>query len=73
MSDVGYYGLRGTSISKNDATITFNCSKTVHCTNINVDDVDIKSAGSNQTTRSFCSNAHGKARGLMPALGCLLK
>ncbi|XP_042051358.1 probable polygalacturonase At3g15720 [Salvia splendens] len=73
VSDVGYYGLRGTSISKNDATITFNCSKTVHCTNINVDDVDIKSAGTNQPTRSFCSNAHGKARALMPALGCLLK
>ncbi|KAL1551402.1 endo-polygalacturonase [Salvia divinorum] len=72
VSDVGYYGFRGTSISKNP-TINFNCSKTVHCTNIIVDDVDIKQAYSNQTTRSHCSNAHGTARAWNSTMNCLLK
>ncbi|KAL3840964.1 hypothetical protein ACJIZ3_025555 [Penstemon smallii] len=42
ISDVKYIGLRGTYISKN--SIDFRCSKTIPCTNIVLDDIDIKPA-----------------------------
>ncbi|XP_057772857.1 probable polygalacturonase At3g15720 [Salvia miltiorrhiza] len=72
VSDVGYYGLHGTTISKN-ATINFSCSKTVPCTNIIVEDVDIESANPNHPAKSHCTNAYGTAHALRPILDCLLK
>ncbi|KAL0342088.1 UNVERIFIED_CONTAM: putative polygalacturonase [Sesamum calycinum] len=73
VSDVTYIGLRGTSISKN-ATVSFRCSDTVPCTNIILDDVDIRSFDPNTSTTAVCINAHGTARSTAsPIVDCLLK
>ncbi|KAK4395323.1 putative polygalacturonase [Sesamum angolense] len=73
VSDVTYIGLRGTSISKN-ATVSFRCSDTVPCTNIILDDVNIRSFDPNTSTTAVCINAHGTARSTAsPIVDCLLK
>ncbi|KAH6782075.1 hypothetical protein C2S52_001102 [Perilla frutescens var. hirtella] len=72
VSDVGYYGLHGTTIS-NNAAINFSCSQTVPCTKIIVDDVNIESAYPNHSTMSHCTNAYGTAHTLRPTLDCLKK
>ncbi|KAL0354785.1 UNVERIFIED_CONTAM: putative polygalacturonase [Sesamum radiatum] len=73
VSDVTYSGLRGTSVSKN-ATVSFRCSDTVPCTNIVLDDVDIRSIDPNISSTAVCINAHGTARGTAsPIVDCLLK
>ncbi|KAI3455334.1 hypothetical protein Pfo_011997 [Paulownia fortunei] len=71
VSDVTYSGLHGTSICKN-ATINFSCSQTVPCTNIILDDVDIKSAYPHDSTSAHCINAHGIAHTLNPTVNCLM-
>ncbi|KAL8458032.1 hypothetical protein ACS0TY_035782 [Phlomoides rotata] len=72
VSDVRYYGLHGTSTGKN-AAIDFSCSQTVPCTNIILDDVDIKSDAPYHSASAHCTNAHGHARALNPSLDCLQK
>ncbi|KAK4416681.1 putative polygalacturonase [Sesamum alatum] len=71
VSDVRYSALHGTSIN-NNATINFSCSKTVPCTNIVMDDVDIESADpGHRSTTAHCINAHGTARVVHPPVDCL--
>ncbi|KAF5196806.1 Polygalacturonase adpg1 [Thalictrum thalictroides] len=56
LSDVTYIGVHGSSV--NQIAITLNCSATVPCKNIVMNDVNIKSTGGTPTT-AVCNNAHG--------------
>ncbi|KAH6794920.1 hypothetical protein C2S52_005397 [Perilla frutescens var. hirtella] len=71
VSDVKYIGLRGTSV-RNNGTINLSCSKTVPCTGIVIDGLDIKGVDGSQTS-ARCINAHGTIPHLSnPAVDCLL-
>ncbi|KZV51170.1 putative polygalacturonase-like [Dorcoceras hygrometricum] len=56
VSNVKYVGLRGTSMTK-IATVNFNCSQTVPCTDILVDDVNIVPIDQ-EAPSSQCIDAH---------------
>ncbi|KAL3840963.1 hypothetical protein ACJIZ3_025554 [Penstemon smallii] len=71
VSDVTYKDLHGTTTCKN-ATINFSCSKTVPCTNIVVDDVNIKPVNPKNSTSAYCINAYGQAHGSSPSVNCLM-
>ncbi|KAL8512515.1 hypothetical protein ACS0TY_018840 [Phlomoides rotata] len=71
VSDVNFIGLRGTTISKN-ASIDLSCSRTHPCSNILLQDVDIKPANPSVRSYSNCLNAHGKCTNCTnPAVNCL--
>ncbi|KAG8379848.1 hypothetical protein BUALT_Bualt07G0132100 [Buddleja alternifolia] len=71
VSDVRYTGLHGTSIGKNP-TINFSCSQTIPCTNIVLDDIDIRSVDPQKSTSARCINAHGNAHTSSPSVNCLM-
>ncbi|KAH6834037.1 hypothetical protein C2S53_004839 [Perilla frutescens var. hirtella] len=71
VSDVKYIGLRGTFV-RNNGTINLSCSKTVPCTCIEMDELDIKGVDRSQTS-ARCINTHGTIPHLSnPAVDCLL-
>ncbi|KAK4479993.1 hypothetical protein RD792_013049, partial [Penstemon davidsonii] len=73
ISDVKYIGLRGTSVSKK-SSIEFRCSKAAPCSNIVLDDIDIKPALPNISNSAQCIHAHGIARACVhPVVNCLQK
>ena len=71
VSDVSYDGVQGTSMTK--TAINLSCSQSVPCTNIQMNHINITSAGQEFTTSSFCHNAHGRAGISIPKMGCLRK
>ncbi|XP_061369185.1 probable polygalacturonase At3g15720 [Gastrolobium bilobum] len=68
VSDVTYRNVRGTS-SCEDA-IQLNCDKTVSCTNIVLDNINITSAIGEKIYAS-CNNAHGTSLLCNPSVPCL--
>ncbi|XP_047339845.1 probable polygalacturonase At3g15720 [Impatiens glandulifera] len=70
VSDVSYTSIVGTSAM--DTVINLSCSKSVGCTNIVLDHVDISLAKKGRKAIATCINAHGKATNTKPAIKCLL-
>ncbi|KAG6468049.1 hypothetical protein ZIOFF_072615 [Zingiber officinale] len=70
VSDVKYLDVAGSSTSK--LAITLNCSQTVPCTGITMDNVNLWSANQGQQVQSNCINAKGSAGNkISPAVPCL--
>lgn len=61
VSDVMYAGIRGTSTTK--IAVKFDCSAASPCTKITLQNVNLTYL--DQAADSFCSNAFGKALGLV--------
>ncbi|KAI3875312.1 hypothetical protein MKX03_000739 [Papaver bracteatum] len=61
ISDVTFNGIRGSST--NSLVINLNCSKTVACTNIRMNQISIQTIKSKDSASSYCMNALGKGEG----------
>ncbi|XP_022716559.1 probable polygalacturonase At3g15720 [Durio zibethinus] len=70
LSDISFMGFRGTSLS--DDAINLSCSKSVGCTNILLDHINITSAVPGEIVYSSCINAHGRCIDSIPKVDCLL-
>ncbi|KAI3851694.1 hypothetical protein MKX03_022339 [Papaver bracteatum] len=69
VSDVVFDGIRGSST--NIIVINLNCSKTVACTNITMNQIDIETIKSEATASSYCINALGEETDTSPRVPCL--
>ncbi|MCL7024771.1 hypothetical protein MKW94_002052 [Papaver nudicaule] len=70
VSKVTFKGLRGTSTQ--EVAINLACSETVGCTDIIVENVQVKHVESGIDTISNCINAHGISQGpVSPPVPCL--
>ena len=67
VSDVKYRGIRGTSTTQ--VAVKFDCSASDPCTGITLENVNLTYY--NQAAEAFCSNAVGKALGLVQPKSCL--
>ncbi|GLT87899.1 hypothetical protein SLE2022_059520 [Rubroshorea leprosula] len=70
ISDVTFKGFRGTS--NKAEVIKLSCSQTVSCTNILVENVDLRSTKAGEEAYSSCINAHGRSSQSAPRVDCLL-
>ncbi|GFY96971.1 pectin lyase-like superfamily protein [Actinidia rufa] len=70
VSDVTFNGFRGTTIT--DQAVKLSCSKTVACTGIVLQDINITAALPNHILSSSCLNAHGTSTAISPKVTCLL-
>ncbi|PIA42469.1 hypothetical protein AQUCO_02000129v1 [Aquilegia coerulea] len=77
LSDVTYKNAIGTSIT--EVAIRLNCSKSVPCTGILLDSIQLKPAlhshrNEDDQLISSCTNAHGRTKGVIkPNIPCLLR
>ena len=69
LSDISFIGVKGTTTTK--TAINLRCSGSVGCTNILLDDINIKSVYSKDVSSS-CIDAHGSSRNVIPPVNCLL-
>ncbi|KAL5698012.1 hypothetical protein ACHQM5_029101 [Ranunculus cassubicifolius] len=69
ISGITYNGLHGTS--SNPAAINLNCSKSVPCTDISMNDINITPEKSGEKIYSTCINARGTSSDTSPAVPCL--
>ncbi|XP_074591162.1 putative polygalacturonase At3g15720 [Curcuma longa] len=70
VSDVKYIDVTGSSTS--NVAIALNCSQSVPCTGIAMDNVNLWSANQGQRVQSYCIDAHGSAKNqVTPAVPCL--
>ncbi|KAI3875314.1 hypothetical protein MKX03_000741 [Papaver bracteatum] len=69
ISDVTFNGIRGSST--NSLVINLNCSKTVACTNIRMNQISIQTIKSKDSASSYCMNALGKEKDTSPNVPCL--
>nr|XP_027122359.1 polygalacturonase-like [Coffea arabica] len=70
--DITFRQVIGTS--KNKVAVKLDCSETVPCSNIILNDIYILSSEDQSTTTSDCKNAHGTIQGRMvPNPSCLTK
>ncbi|ERN07445.1 hypothetical protein AMTR_s00019p00250890 [Amborella trichopoda] len=65
---VKFIGVRGTSVRPE--AVTLACSKSVACTNILLDGIDLKTVDGEKTV-SYCLNAFGSAKGQVIPKPCL--
>lgn len=70
MSDVTYREVYGTSANEN--AIILNCSR-ARCTNIVMNNVNIKTSTPGKEAKAFCQNVEGKAELAVPTVPCLSK
>ncbi|KGN53196.1 hypothetical protein Csa_014667 [Cucumis sativus] len=70
VSDVTYREVNGTSA--NEDAITFNCSQ-ARCSNIILDNVNIKMTNPGEKAKAVCQNADGKVLSAVPPVSCLSK
>lgn len=70
MSDVTYREVYGTSANEN--AIILNCSRD-RCTNIVMNNVNIKTSTPGKEAKAFCQNVEGKAELAVPTVPCLSK
>ncbi|KAF8406946.1 hypothetical protein HHK36_006067 [Tetracentron sinense] len=71
ISNVTYNELFGTS--NTDVAINLNCSRSVACTGIKLQSIQLTSVKSGQKITSNCNNAHGIASGVIKPNSCLSK
>lgn len=64
-----YQGLHGTSAT--EVAVELSCSENIGCSNLVLEDIDIRSAYSDKVTQSSCYNAHGTSTNTVPAIDCL--
>ncbi|KAI4317375.1 hypothetical protein L6164_025247 [Bauhinia variegata] len=69
VSDVTYRRVYGTSAVEN--AIKLDCSNSVGCTNIVLEDINITSSVLGKDTYAFCNNAHGRSSSSTPNVTCL--
>lgn len=69
MSDVLYQGFHGTSAT--EVAVELSCSENIACSNIVLEDIDIRYADSDKIAQSSCDNAHGTSTNTFPAVDCL--
>ncbi|KAI3853698.1 hypothetical protein MKW98_025215 [Papaver atlanticum] len=70
VSDVTFKGLRGTSTK--EVVINLACSETVSCTDITLENIQVKHVKREKDTISYCINAHGISQGpVSPPVPCL--
>lgn len=69
VSDVTYKGIRGTSATK--VAVKFDCSAANPCTSLRLEDVKLTYTNEDQVAQASCSNANGKAHGLVQPNSCL--
>ncbi|RVX23821.1 hypothetical protein VitviT2T_010546 [Vitis vinifera] len=69
VSDVTYKGIRGTSATK--VAVKFDCSAANPCTSLRLEDVKLTYTNEDQVAQASCSNANGKAYGLVQPNSCL--
>ncbi|KAG7014865.1 putative polygalacturonase, partial [Cucurbita argyrosperma subsp. argyrosperma] len=70
VSDVTYREVHGTSANEN--AIILNCSR-ARCTNIIINNVNIRTSTPVTEAKSICQNADGKAISVIPPVPCLSK
>ncbi|XP_038888688.1 probable polygalacturonase At3g15720 [Benincasa hispida] len=70
VSDVTYREVHGTSANEN--AITLNCSR-ARCTNILMDNVNIRTSTPGEEAKAFCQNVEGKVDRAVPSVPCLSK
>ncbi|KAE8699380.1 putative polygalacturonase [Hibiscus syriacus] len=70
VSDIWFNGFRGTSMS--EAAVNLDCSKTVGCTQILLDHINITAGAQGMVVGSSCTNAYGRDSGSIPPVDCLL-
>ncbi|XP_042500560.1 probable polygalacturonase At3g15720 [Macadamia integrifolia] len=68
VSDVTYIGIQGSTTSKN--SISLMCSDSVGCTNIVLNQINIRSAVPGVETSSVCNNAHVTSTDCNPPVNC---
>ncbi|XP_043700471.1 probable polygalacturonase At3g15720 [Telopea speciosissima] len=71
VSNVTFSGVQGTSIT--DEAVQLSCSKTVGCSDIVLNQINITSEIEGKKTNSSCSNAQGKCINCYPPVPCLLE
>ncbi|KAK9033290.1 hypothetical protein V6N11_018323 [Hibiscus sabdariffa] len=69
VSDVTYSDIEGTSAS--DRAIGLDCDNVVGCSNIVMNNVQIKTSGNSLKIYGSCNNAHGSASNVEPEVPCL--
>jgi len=69
ISNVLYSEMHGTSTS--DVALNFNCSENVACTDIKLNNIDLKSSTRGEKVSSSCNNAFGEAIGTVNPKSCL--
>ncbi|XP_065851159.1 probable polygalacturonase At3g15720 [Euphorbia lathyris] len=69
VSDVTYRDFHGSTID-NEA-IKLECSETIGCNNIIMEDINITSSSSNSQTQAYCQNVHGSSHSVQPIVPCL--
>lgn len=69
ISGVKFIDIHGSSTRT--TPINLACSKTIPCTDIIIDDVQISSATNGKQPTSYCLNALGTARNVSPSVSCL--
>ena len=70
MSNVTYREVHGTSANEN--AIILNCSR-ARCTNIIMNNVNIRTSTPDTEAKSVCQNADGRAISVIPPVPCLSK
>ncbi|KAI8533863.1 hypothetical protein RHMOL_Rhmol10G0042600 [Rhododendron molle] len=68
VSNVRYIDIHGAS--SGETAIKFACSETVPCTDISMDNIDLTSDGTSNTTSS-CQNVQGTQHEVFPSVPCL--
>ncbi|CAM0877107.1 unnamed protein product [Alopecurus aequalis] len=68
VSNVVFKNIRGTTISKD--AIKLNCSKDLPCSDIALENIDLKMEGGNGVTESTCQNAKWRKSGSVVPLPC---
>ncbi|XP_060964397.1 probable polygalacturonase At1g80170 [Cannabis sativa] len=69
IDNIIYSGAKGTSAS--EVALNLNCSKTVACTNIKLEDIQITPSKQLKSVESSCNNAHGVTTGIVKPASCL--
>ena len=72
VSDITFSNFRGTSAD--ECAVKLLCDKDIGCTNIVLDQINIRSSDPGKTTTASCSNAHGESSSSnIPQVQCLSK
>ncbi|OWM78271.1 hypothetical protein CDL15_Pgr015090 [Punica granatum] len=70
ISDVWFSNFQGTTVDR--SAITLNCSNTVPCTNINLNNIKITApTNGREEVFAICNNAYGKSSDTVPVVSCL--
>ena len=69
MSDVSYSGIRGT-YTRDDA-MSLLCSQNAACTNIVLDNINLRTMDPKKAAKVKCFNVKGRSQDVKPVVDCL--